>query len=53
MNTHCFNPCSNGMKKEQKRHNQYGDSAPRFNPCSNGMKKEPTYVQTFTTRTEF
>ena len=36
----CFNPCSNGMKKELivRPLTSYGAG---FNPCSNGMKKEP------------
>ena len=41
----CFNPCSNGMKKEP-----YVINADKhnigFNPCSNGMKKELPTMRT-------
>ncbi len=40
----CFNPCSNGMKKEQTATAQ-NQSEVSFNPCSNGMKKELMYLQ--------
>ncbi len=35
----CFNPCSNGMKKELNSMRCLSTIA-GFNPCSNGMKKE-------------
>ena len=35
----CFNPCSNGMKKELVPADQMLMII-GFNPCSNGMKKE-------------
>ena len=35
----CFNPCSNGMKKERTDEKNF-TKALSFNPCSNGMKKE-------------
>ena len=37
----CFNPCSNGMKKELEKIAQ-NEMVFGFNPCSNGMKKELT-----------
>ena len=37
----CFNPCSNGMKKELVPADQMLMII-GFNPCSNGMKKEHT-----------
>ncbi len=37
----CFNPCSNGMKKEQWSTGKTLTTM-SFNPCSNGMKKELT-----------
>ena len=36
----CFNPCSNGMKKERATEDVYKIFFTSFNPCSNGMKKE-------------
>ncbi len=35
----CFNPCSNGMKKETVTLTPTV-ALTGFNPCSNGMKKE-------------
>ena len=38
----CFNPCSNGMKKELLFSLLLVVQVMRFNPCSNRMKKKLT-----------
>ena len=36
----CLNPCSNGMRIEQKREKIIQTYHIRLNPCSNGMRIE-------------